>query len=64
MQDCPSTILEIACSCNHTHSEYLPLSLSLVLALQHGMAMVLGSVSANDFRKMPSSEKRKKEKKG
>lgn len=49
---------------SHTHAAYLPPSLSLVLALQHSIAMVLGSVSANDFRKMPSSEERKKEKKG
>lgn len=61
MQDCPSTILGIARSRDRTHSAHLPSSLSLVLPLQHSVAMVLGSVSANDFRKKcPPVKKEKK----
>ena len=57
----PSTILGIAHSRNHTHTHGLSPSCSPSPALY--IAMVLGSVSANDFRKMPSSEKRKKRRK-
>lgn len=69
MQDCPSTILGIIRSHNHTHmrtqthTAYLLLPLSLVPFSALSKPTVLGSVSANDFRKMPSSVKKKKKKK-
>lgn len=73
MQDCPSTILGIirshnhththTCAHKHTHTAYLLLPLSLVPFSALSKPTVLGSVSANDFRKMPSSVKKKKKRK-
>lgn len=60
MQNCPSTILGITHSFNQAHIAYHPLSRSLVFPLQTQYGHGLGSALANDFRKMPSSERRKK----